>query len=131
MGAFLERLGTLVPSPPGSHVVLCLLSDGAMRKLNRTFRGRRGTTDVLAFPGEGTLDPEGKIHLGEIALSIPRAARQARDEGHPFARELRILALHGYLHLLGHDHESDQGEMMRMQGRLIRKLLPARSRGRG
>jgi probable rRNA maturation factor len=130
LGAFLTRLAAEVPPPPGSRVVLCLLSDPAMRTLNRTFRGKRGTTDVLAFPGDEPRDPEGRFHLGDIAVSVPRAARQAREEGHALSRELRILALHGYLHLLGHDHERDRGEMMRLESRLIRGLVGERPRGR-
>jgi probable rRNA maturation factor len=102
-----------------------------MRSLNRTFRGRRGTTDVLAFPGGGDADPEGRAHLGDIAVSVPRAARQAAERGHSLRRELKILALHGYLHLLGLDHERDRGEMMRAQDRLVRVLLTGRRRARG
>ena len=106
LASFMERLIEEVPPPPGGRVVLCLLSDGAMRDLNRVYRGRRATTDVLAFPGGGVRDPEGRLELGDIALSVPRAARQAREAGHTLGRELKILAMHGYLHLLGHDHET-------------------------
>ncbi len=129
LGVFLERLAVEAPPPRGARVALCLLSDAAMRELNRAFRGRNATTDVLAFPGGGTRDLEGRLDLGDIAVSVPRAARQAREAGHTLGRELRILALHGYLHLLGHDHERDRGEMSRMERRLIRRLLGERSRG--
>jgi rRNA maturation RNase YbeY len=128
--SFLEHVAVEAPPPPGARVVLCLLSDAAMRRLNRTFRGRGATTDVLAFPGGGSRDPEGQLELGDIAVSVPRAARQAREAGHPLGRELRILAMHGYLHLLGHDHEADRGEMRCLEQRLIRRLLEERSRGR-
>jgi len=101
-----------------------------MRELNGTFRGRRGTTDVLAFPGGGARDPEGRTHLGDIAVSVPRATRQANERGHSLVRELEILVLHGYLHLLGMDHETDRGEMMRLQDRLVRGLLPRWPRSR-
>jgi probable rRNA maturation factor len=63
--------------------------------------------------------------LGEIAISVPQAARQAEARGHSLPRELRVLVIHGYLHLLGYDHEVDDGSMMRLQARLVRRLLPA------
>jgi probable rRNA maturation factor len=128
--SFLERVAVLAPPPPGARVALCLLSDAAMRRLNLSFRGRNATTDVLAFPGGGSRDPEGRLDLGDIAVSVPRAARQAREAGHALGRELRILALHGYLHLLGHDHETDRGEMSGLERRLVRRLLEERPRGR-
>jgi probable rRNA maturation factor len=62
--------------------------------------------------------------LGEIVISVPQAARQAEAYGHSLARELRVLVIHGYLHLLGYDHEVDDGTMMRLQARLARALLP-------
>ena len=124
------RLAREVPAPAGARLSLCLLSDAAMRRLNGEFRGKWATTDVLAFPGGGARDPEGRVLLGDIAISVPRAAAQARGEGHSVAREVRILALHGYLHLLGYDHETDRGEMKRLEGRLARRLLPRRPAGR-
>jgi probable rRNA maturation factor len=127
---FLGRLAAAVPPPEEARVALCLLSDAAMRKLNRAHRGLDATTDVLAFPGGGSRDPDGRIELGDIAVSVPRAARQAREAGHSLGRELRILALHGYLHLLGHDHETDRGEMATLERRLARRLLGERPRGR-
>jgi probable rRNA maturation factor len=99
-----------------------------MSGYNRRFRGIRSTTDVLAFPGDGTADPQGGRHLGDIAISVPRARRQARAAGHPLAHEVRLLLLHGYLHLLGYDHEADDGRMMRVQRRLEARLLGGASR---
>jgi len=107
-------------------VAVCLLSDRGMRELNTRFRGVRATTDVLSFPDDDREDPGGGRTLGDIVISVPRAALQARERGHGFARELKVLALHGYLHLLGYDHERDDGAMMRLQARVIRRLLPAR-----
>ncbi len=118
----------MIPPPRGARLALCLLSDAAMRRLNARFRGKRCTTDVLAFPGGAEHAPDGSLQWGDIAISVPRALRQAREVGHPLARELRILALHGYLHLLGFDHETDRGEMSRLQARLVDRLLPS-SRG--
>lgn len=95
-----------------------------MRDLNREFRGFDRPTDVLAFPGDEAEDPHGERHLGDIAIAVPTAARQARERGHSLPQEIRILVLHGYLHLLGYDHETDEGQMRRLQARLVRRLLP-------
>jgi probable rRNA maturation factor len=94
--------------------------DRAMRRLNRDFRGKDKTTDVLSFPGEPT--PEGR-HLGDIVISVPTAGRQAGERGHGLDREVKTLLLHGVLHCLGYDHESDGGEMERLERRLRRKWL--------
>lgn len=113
---FLGRIREAVPTR-GAGVAVALVSDGAMRGMNRAFRGQDRTTDVLSFPSDG---PD---HLGDIAISVPRAAAQAREAGHPLSRELRVLLLHGYLHLAGYDHETDGGTMMRLQRRLETRLL--------
>ena len=91
-----------------------------MRRLNREFRGRDATTDVLSFPGEMT--QEGR-HLGDIAVSVPAARRQALGAGHPVARELQVLLVHGVLHCLGYDRETDSGEMQRRERRLRKKWV--------
>jgi len=122
---FLRRAGRELPPREADGFTLCLVSDRRMREYNRTFRGADRATDVLAFRGDAGPDPAGRVHLGDIVIAGPTAARQAREAGHSLARELKILALHGYLHLLGHDHESDRGQMRRLQRRLERKLLPA------
>ncbi len=80
-------------------------------------------TDVLSFPGDGEPDPDGSVYLGDVVISAPMAQRQAGREGHSLKRELQTLALHGYLHLLGYDHETDDGKMMRLQRRLQRELI--------
>jgi probable rRNA maturation factor len=90
--------------------------DRELRRVNRQFRGKDKATDVLSFPGE-----EG--HLGDILISVPTARRQATEAGHPVERELKILLLHGLLHCLGHDHETDSGEMERLERRLRRRFL--------
>ena len=94
--------------------------DRAMRKLNRDFRGKDKPTDVLSFPGEAT--PEGR-HLGDIVISVPTAGRQAEERGHALEREVRTLLLHGVLHCLGYDHETDGGEMEKLERRLRRRWL--------
>jgi probable rRNA maturation factor len=127
LGAFLDRAAGEVPPGAPSVLTVCLVSDRRMRELNRTFRNKDAPTDVLSFPGEPDPEPDGVRHLGDIVIAVQSAARQARQRCHSFGRELKILALHGYLHLLGFDHESDDGEMMRLQRRLERRLLPQRA----
>ncbi|HSG39895.1 MAG TPA: rRNA maturation RNase YbeY, partial [Thermoanaerobaculia bacterium] len=92
------------------------VSDREMRRVNREFRGKDKTTDVLSFPGE-----EG--HLGDVMIAVPTARRQAAEAGHGVDRELKVLLLHGVLHCLGHDHETDQGEMERLERRLRRTWI--------
>jgi len=84
------------------EVSIAFVDDAMMRTLNRKFRGKNKTTDVLTFPGENAF---------EIVISIDQARRQARNEKHSVPTELRYLLLHGILHGLGYDHESDDGEM--------------------
>lgn len=121
---FVQRLVDAVPPARGDSMGICLVSDRRMREMNRDFRGVDAATDVLSFGDEATEDPSGAVHLGDIAVSVPNAERQAREAGHTFERELRILIIHGYLHLLGYDHETDDGSMLRKQRGLIRRLLP-------
>ena len=99
----------------------CLITDDReLRRLNRQFRGLDYATDVLSFPAAGS------ELLGEIAISADRAARQAREFGHSRLDEIRILMLHGVLHLLGMDHENDGGAMARAEARWRKKLnLPS------
>jgi probable rRNA maturation factor len=98
-----------------------LTSDREMRRLNRTYRGKDTPTDVLSFPGQET--PEGP-HLGDVVIAVAVARRQAEAAGHASGRELRILLLHGVLHCLGYDHETDDGTMERLEGKLRRRWLP-------
>jgi len=104
------------PSQARGDVTVALVSDGRMRVLNRTFRGKDYATDVLSFP---MVDQPGC--LGDIVIATGIAKRQAEEAGHTVATELRILALHGLLHLLGYDHESDVGRMARVEARLRKK----------
>lgn len=99
-----------------------------MRRLNREWRGVDRPTDVLSFPSGP--DPSRPLRplppggfLGDLAISIPYAARQARRRGHSTAREVQILLAHGLLHLLGYDHEKDDGTMFRRQARLVRRVF--------
>ncbi len=99
------------------EVSVVLAGDRLLRRLNREYRGRDRPTDVLSFPGPG--EGEG---LGDVVISVPTAARNARRQGHSVQRELDILALHGLLHVLGYDHETDDGTMDRLEERLRRDL---------
>ena len=94
----------------------CLVTgDAELRRLNRQYRGKDYATDILSFPAA-----EG--HLGDLAISSARARSQAREFGHTTEDEVRILMLHGLLHLLGHDHETDDGRMARAERRWRREL---------
>jgi probable rRNA maturation factor len=96
-------------------VTIALVPDARVRALNRRFRRKDRPTDVLSFPAE---EPD---HLGDIVIAAGVARRQARHEGHSLRVEVRVLALHGLLHLLGYDHERDAGRMARVERRLRRE----------
>ncbi|HEX8139886.1 MAG TPA: rRNA maturation RNase YbeY [Pyrinomonadaceae bacterium] len=125
---FVERVLGVVPAANDVGVTVAFVSDRVMRGLNRKWRGKRGTTDVLSFPaGEDEFEaveggtPEGKT-LGDVVISVEQAARQAREHGLEFDEEVAQLVLHGLLHLCGYDHETDGGEMNRLELRLRRRL---------
>ena len=103
------------------QVAVLFTGDAELRSLNRRFRGTNRPTDVLSFPGESGAG-EGR-YLGDIAISLPTAKKYAKKAGWPLAEELRFLLLHGLLHLLGHDHETDSGDMNRLQSALGKKVL--------
>jgi len=107
---------------PG-EVDILLSTDAELKRLNRTFRGKNKPTDVLSFP----TPPEiADAHAGDLAISVETAARQAESFGHTLAEEIRILILHGLLHLNGMDHETDQGQMAAREAELRTRLrLPA------
>jgi probable rRNA maturation factor len=96
-------------------VTVALVSDRRIRALNRRYRDQDRATDVLSFPAD-----ESGV-LGDVAIAVGVASRQAKAAGHPLPTELRVLALHGLLHLLGYDHEDDDGRMARLEARLRRK----------
>jgi probable rRNA maturation factor len=100
------------------EVALVLTRDPAVRDLNARYRGKDKPTDVLSFPGPG-----GPAGLGDIMISVDTAERNARRLGRTLQRELDVLALHGFLHVLGYDHETDDGTMDRLERRLRRELL--------
>jgi probable rRNA maturation factor len=101
------------------EVTVLLTTDAAIRKLNRQFRGKNKATDVLSFPAEGVGAEE---IAGDLAISVPTALHQAIEQGHSLSTEIKVLILHGLLHLSGHDHEADEGQMARREGRLRERL---------
>ena len=112
-----------------ASLTVAFVRDRVMRDLNRRFRGNDLTTDVLSFATQDeevvenrSLNDEREF-LGDIAVSVDRAQQQAVEIGHSLKRELRELVMHGVLHLCGYDHETDRGEMNRLELRLRRKLL--------
>ncbi|HEX2711841.1 MAG TPA: rRNA maturation RNase YbeY [Candidatus Acidoferrales bacterium] len=138
----------------GRELTICLVSDAAIARMNRAFRGKRGPTDVLSFPaggaelrrGRGAAEAErdggeayarkrevarrarggqnrsSTSYLGDVAISAETARRNARRLGRSLPYELRVLMLHGVLHLAGYDHEADGGEMDRLELRLRERL---------
>ena len=102
---------------------IVFVNDEAIKKLNSKFRGRDHVTDVLSFPGDAEVfEVDQQKHLGEVVISVPRAAAQARGNGLSFSGEVKQLILHGLLHLSGYDHETDKGEMNRLELKLRKRL---------
>jgi probable rRNA maturation factor len=101
------------------EVEVLLTSDAELKRLNRSFRGKNKATDILSFPAPPEVAGE---QAGDLAISLETAARQAEEHGHTLRDELRILLLHGLLHLAGEDHETDSGEMAARESGLRRQL---------
>lgn len=145
LGRWLTRIA---PARARGEVAIALVSDKRIQQLNRTYRRLDKPTDVLSFPSVGVPLPAPRsprtadrgarsAALGDIAIATGVARRQAKAAGHSYETELRVLALHGLLHLLGYDHDdpADEGRMARAEARLRRKGglrdgLIARSQGR-
>lgn len=117
-GGLSRWLSAVAPARARGEVSIALVSDARMRALNRRYRRRDRPTDVLSFPVDGATGP-----LGDIVIATGVARRQAKDAGHSYQSELRVLALHGLLHLMGYDHHDpkDQGRMARLERSLRRK----------
>ena len=117
-----------------ADVTVCLVSDAEIARMNQVFRRKKGPTDVLSFPAEerrrtgwparrrGRAGRGKESFLGDVAIAPATALRNAKKLGRTLPSELRILILHGVLHLLGYDHETDHGEMDRAEKRLRRRL---------
>lgn len=108
------------------EVSVLFCADGRMRTLNRRWRGLDRPTDVLSFPAGGASDG----FLGDIVISVPYASRSARRREEAPAREIDRLLVHGLLHLAGYDHETDDGQMDALEGRVRRRLGIAEASGR-
>jgi rRNA maturation RNase YbeY len=120
--AFTTRASQVVPNG-AEDVTVAFISDRAMRELNRMWRHKLGTTDVLSFPAEqDEFEKADGARLGDVVISVEQAARQAKENGLTVDDEIAQLILHGLLHLCGYDHETDSGEMNRLELRLRRKL---------
>jgi probable rRNA maturation factor len=103
-------------------VTIQLISDENMAHLNATFRKKSGPTDVLSFPANGATPKHDDAYIGDIAISPETARRNARRFSRSLPVEMRILILHGMIHLAGFDHDSDHGEMDRLERRLRKRL---------
>ncbi len=110
-------------APKAEGISISYLDDRAMRKLNREHRDINQTTDILSFPA----NPEKGAfqHLGDLVISLPMAEKMAKKLGVSRRREVETLVIHGFLHLCGHDHETDNGEMLALQSELEREFLEA------
>lgn len=122
LGELLQKLRDRL-APHAMGVGITYVDDKAMRKLNREHRGVNLTTDVLSFPSE----PEAGAypHLGDLVISLPVAEKMAKKLGVSRRREVETLVIHGFLHLCGHDHEKDGGEMLALQAELEKEFLEA------
>ena len=127
LGRWLEAVA---PARAKGRITVAIVSDARVRALNRSYRGVDTATDVLSFPadlshpGPGPRDTYGgqaPVHLGDVVIARGVARRQARAQAHAESTEWRVLALHGMLHLLGYDHEADNGAMRRLEQRLRRR----------
>lgn len=119
---------------PDAAITVAFVRDAAIRRMNRDYRGKDISTDVLSFPAEQNLPAAGLAqagrvedgpggYLGDVVISADKAVSQAQESCYSFEREVSELVIHGVLHLCGYDHETDQGEMNRMELKLRRRLL--------
>ena len=132
LASFCERARRELGFPEES-VTVCFVSDPAISRMNRKFRDKQGPTDVLSFPAHRSRTRGPRLllrtrptrldhYVGDIVISPETARRYARRRSHGLASELRVLILHGMIHLAGFDHENDGGEMMQLERRLRRRL---------
>lgn len=120
---FVAGLGPAIEESNGGSFSIAFVSDSRMKELNKLFRNKDGTTDVLSFPHEADEFETHEEHfLGDIVISAEQAAKQADENGLSLDEELRQLILHGMLHLCGYDHENDNGEMNTRELELREKL---------
>lgn len=119
---FVEEAWQAIPTTT-QGVTVAFVSDRAMRELNRLWRHKQGTTDVLSFPVEqDEFEKAEGSSLGDVVISVEQAARQAKENGLTLDQEIAQLILHGLIHLCGYDHSTDDGEMNKLELRLRRRL---------
>ena len=131
LASFLRRVKNELGLDEASLTV-CLVSDATIARMNEKFRRKKGPTDVLSFPmvvrrrplrlRRGSRTVQAGEYLGDIAISPATARRYAKKNGRKLLNELQVLILHGVLHLLGYDHETDRGEMDRVERKLRKRL---------
>ena len=116
-------LAKIAPAAARGDLCVALVSDARMKALNRQFRGKDQVTDVLSFPSDPStaLRAGTRGFLGDIVIASGVAKKQAKAAGHSLNTEIRVLALHGLLHLLGYDHDADDGKMAKVEARLRKK----------
>jgi probable rRNA maturation factor len=119
-------LASIAPARARGAMTIAIVPDGRVQQLNRRYRRKDAPTDVLSFPASAEGLRRGKSsdergYLGDVVIAAGVARRQAKQAGHSLQHELRVLALHGLLHLLGYDHERDAGRMARIEARLRRR----------
>jgi len=120
--AFVEQAWQVIPAE-AQGVTVAFVSDRAMRELNRLWRHKQGTTDVLSFPVEqDEFEKTEGSSLGDVVISVEQATRQAKENGLTLDQEIAQLILHGLIHLCGYDHATDRGEMNRLELRLRKRL---------
>lgn len=120
--AFTVKALRVMPND-AAGVTVAFVSDRAMRGLNQLWRGKRATTDVLSFPAaQSEFEKAEGSNVGDVVISVEQASRQAIEHGLSFENEVSQLILHGLLHLSGYDHETDRGEMDRLELRLRKRL---------
>jgi|GEM_PF-642150 len=121
---FLRRAAAML-EVEDTEITVVFASPGRIQDLNRRYRGRDESTDVLSFP-DGDMTETGRFYLGDVVLAPAVAAGNAERYGSSLTDEFAMLLVHGLLHLLGCDHETDQGEMMQRQGELLAVLTEDR-----
>jgi probable rRNA maturation factor len=119
---FAEKVVRKTSKTGKKNITIAFVSDKKMRLLNKTFRGRSATTDVLSFPFKAEAFEFEENNLGDIFISLERAEKQAEENNLAFETEIKQLILHGILHLCGFDHETDAGEMNQLELELREKL---------
>ena len=127
---FVFRVVQSIAESKNKSIAVAFISDRKMRELNRAFRGKDATTDVLSFPYEADdfefdtefSDSTAENYLGDIAISLEQAQRQAFENDLNLETEIKQLILHGVLHLCSYDHEADDGEMNELELKLRKKL---------